>query len=86
MEYIYNWRLGSRAGSSQLASLHRAEPDGRARQTTEPSLARLATVPSPTEPSRAWLGSARFQPYMRMRHTSKCTKVFNRGLKPYHAS
>jgi hypothetical protein len=30
---------------------------------TEPSLARLAIPPSLTEPSRAWLGSARFQPY-----------------------
>jgi hypothetical protein len=30
---------------------------------TEPSRARLAIPPSLTEPSRAWHGSARFQPY-----------------------
>jgi hypothetical protein len=43
----------------------RAEPHHRARDVTEPSLARLASPPSLTEPSRAWLGSARFQPYTR---------------------
>jgi hypothetical protein len=32
---------------------------------TEPSLARLAIPPSLTKPSRAWLGSARFQPYLK---------------------
>jgi hypothetical protein len=41
----------------------RAEPLGRARKMTEPSLARLAAAPSHVEPSRAELGSARFQPY-----------------------
>ena len=40
----------------------RAEPHRPARSKAEPSLARLAHVPSRTEPSRAWLGSARFQP------------------------
>ena len=40
----------------------RAEPPQRARQTTEPSQARLAHAPSLAEPSQAWLGSARFQP------------------------
>ena len=44
---------GSRAGSSGLASLLRAEPS---------LLNELAKGPSRTEPSRAWLGSARFQP------------------------
>jgi hypothetical protein len=44
----------------------RAEPDYRARQKPEPSLARLALLPSRTEPSRAWLGSARFQPYLHL--------------------
>jgi hypothetical protein len=38
----------------------RAEPHYRAREVTEPSLARLAIPPSLTESSRA----ARFQPYM----------------------
>jgi len=52
-------RAGSRAGFEPS----RAEPPQRARQTTEPSQARLAHAPSLAEPSRAWLGSARFQPY-----------------------
>jgi hypothetical protein len=55
--------LASRLEPAREPVPSRAEPDYRARQTTEPSLARLALLPSRTEPSRAGLGSARFQPY-----------------------
>jgi hypothetical protein len=41
--------------ASSRAYIDRAEPHHRAREVTEPSLARLAIPP--------WLGSARFQPY-----------------------
>jgi hypothetical protein len=67
-------RAGSRAyiepsrASSSSSRSDRAEP-GSARYSTElhraePSLARLAIPPRFTEPSRAWLGSAHFQPYL----------------------
>src|SRR6185437_13002102 len=45
----------------------RAEPDFLARKNSEPSRARLVHLPSRTEPSRAQLGSARFQPYLQAR-------------------
>jgi hypothetical protein len=44
----------------RLAS--RAEPHYRAREVTEPSLARLAIPPSLTEPSPAGRGTARLPP------------------------
>jgi len=56
-------REPARASSRALYEPSRAEPHRPARSKAEPSLARLAHVPSRTEPSRAWLGSARFQPY-----------------------
>jgi hypothetical protein len=46
------------------ASLYRAEPSLITELAKWPSLARLAIPLSLTEPSRAWLGSARFQPYV----------------------
>jgi hypothetical protein len=58
------YRLASRAEPAHEPISSRAEPHHRAREVTEPSLARLAIPPSLTEPSRAWLGSARFQPYV----------------------
>ena len=55
-------RLASRLELAREPLTSRAEPTFPARKMTEPSLARLANPPSHTEPSRAWLGSARFQP------------------------
>jgi len=52
-------REPARAGSRASYEPSRAEPHQPARSKAEPSLARLAHVPSRTEPSRAWLGSAR---------------------------
>jgi hypothetical protein len=57
------YRLASRAEPAREPISSRAEPHYRARYVTEPSLARLAIPPRLTEPRRAGLGSARFQPY-----------------------
>ena len=51
------YRLASRAEPAHEPISSRAEPHHRAREVTEPSLARLAIPPSLTEPSLARLGS-----------------------------
>ena len=56
--------LASRLEPAREPITSRAEPLLWAREIAEPSQARLAARPSRSEPSRAWLGSARFQPYM----------------------
>ena len=55
--------LASRLEPAREPITSRAEPLLWAREIAEPSKARLAARPSRSEPSRAWLGSARFQPY-----------------------
>jgi hypothetical protein len=84
------YRLASRAEPAREPISSRAEPYYRAREVTEPSLARLAVPPSLTEPSRAWLGSARFQPYPdrlgdeqhRRDHRARLEERVRRGYHP----
>ena len=64
MQWAVVAREPARASSRADNEPSRAEPLLWAREIAEPSQARLAARPSRSEPSRAWLGSARFQPYM----------------------
>jgi hypothetical protein len=55
-------REPSRAEPAREPRSSRAEPLSPARGMDEPSQAELVQAPSRTEPSRAELGSTRFQP------------------------